>query len=400
MCAPTQAHALKPLTGSRLTRRCYGSQEYRDKIHRPHKAKANRKVVLQEVEEEAQHDDEELWSPDKDNPEYVNEDRQLCVSENVYVDGRELVYNVNTVGCYDQFDMRRYVNAKECLALKKSYLPRRNQVPTMFVTHNVNGLRRFDNSGDMSTFCKEKRDHFQIISFVEVKVPCHADGDRSRPAERYGQLMSKLNQCLPNFKLYCSFSSAAYGGNILAVRDDVSVPMVRYNLLPPAEEYEHKHNEDGRLIVAEFPELLYVQAYVPHVGVNDRAKVIRRRAWDKTVHEFFYNWRRVSNKPYIYQGDLNIVHKEEDLRVDKYKFIAKHFSDPVVDACDVGYPGDTSREKVAFTNLMVDGRFVDAALSNNVHSMTWRGQGSYTNILARLDYFLLSESRLCSTLFY
>ena len=53
----------------------------------------------------------------------------------------------------------------------------------------------------------------------------------------------------------------------MAVRDDVTVPMVRYNLLPLAEEYEHKHHEDGRLIVAEFPELLYVQAYVPHVGV-------------------------------------------------------------------------------------------------------------------------------------
>ena len=54
--------------------------------------------------------------------------------------------------------------------------------------------------------------------------------------------------------------------------------MVRYNLLPHAGEYEHKQNDDGRLIVAEFPELLYIQAYVPQVGVNDRAKVIRWRA--------------------------------------------------------------------------------------------------------------------------
>ena len=54
-------------------------------------------------------------------------------------------------------------------------------------------------------------------------------------------------------------------------------------------------------------------AYVPHVGVNDRPKVIRRRAWDKMVHEFFTNWSRVSNKTYAYVGDLNVVHSDEDL---------------------------------------------------------------------------------------
>ena len=169
MCAPTQAHALKPLTGSRLTRRCYGSQEYRNKIHRPHKVKMNQKVLVEEISEDGQHDDEVLWSPDKDNPEYVNEDMQLCVSENVYVEGHKLAYNLNTGGRYDKFDMRRYVNGKECLVLKQSYAPKRNQVPTMFITHNVNGLQRFDNSGDMEVFCKEKRDHFQLISFVEEK---------------------------------------------------------------------------------------------------------------------------------------------------------------------------------------------------------------------------------------
>ena len=121
--------------------------------------------------------------------------------------------------------------------------------------------------------------------------------------------------------------------------------MVRYNLLPPAEEYEQKHHEDGRLIVAEFPELLYVQAYVPHVGVNDRPKVFRRRAWDKMVHEFFTNWGRVSNKQYAYVGDLNVVHSDEDLVVDRHKFIDRDFISPAVDSNDIGYPGDTPSEK-------------------------------------------------------
>ena len=205
MGTSTRVHTPRPLTGSALGRRCYGSKEYRGKVHKPHKVKMNQKVLVEEIADDGQHDDEVLWSPDKDNPEYVNEDMQLCVSENVYVEGHKLAYNLNTGGCYDKFDMRRYVNGKECLVRKQSYAPRRNQVPTMFITHNVNGLRRFDNSGDMSTFCKEKRDHYQVISFVEVKVPCHADGDRSRPAERYKQLISKLIQCLPNHRLYCSF---------------------------------------------------------------------------------------------------------------------------------------------------------------------------------------------------
>ena len=62
-------HTSKPLTGSELKRRCYGSKEYRNKVHRAHKVKVNTKVVVPEIADEGQYEDEALWSPDKDNPD-------------------------------------------------------------------------------------------------------------------------------------------------------------------------------------------------------------------------------------------------------------------------------------------------------------------------------------------
>ena len=76
-------HTSKPLPGSMLGRRCYGSKEYRSKVHRPHKSKVNQKVLVEEIADDGQHDDEVLWSPDKDNPECVNEDATVCVGKRI-----------------------------------------------------------------------------------------------------------------------------------------------------------------------------------------------------------------------------------------------------------------------------------------------------------------------------
>ena len=73
------------------------------------------------------------------------------------------------------------------------------------------------------------------------------------------------------------------------------------------------------------------------------------------------------------------MHSDEDLIVDRYKFIDRNFNSPVVDSDDIGYPGDTPSEKAAFADFMVDGRFFDVGATQFVTGydrMTWRGQGS------------------------
>ena len=55
--------------------------------------------------------------------------------------------------------------------------------------------------------------------------------------------------------------------------EECSLPSVRYNLEPEAEEYENKHNEEGRIIVAEFPDLRVISVYVPHNSMSNAERV-------------------------------------------------------------------------------------------------------------------------------
>ncbi len=70
-------------------------------------------------------------------------------------------------------------------------------------------------------------------------------------------------------------------------------------------------DQEGRTIVAEYPEFYVVGCYVPNAGQGLKRLKYRIGSWDKQFRVFME--KLDSKKPVILCGDLNCAHKEIDI---------------------------------------------------------------------------------------
>ena len=267
----------------------------------------------------------------------------------------------------------------------------RGRVPRRFWTWNVDGLTPRVASG-LEEFCKQARLILpDVISLQEPRLECCSNRGRTFASLRCSKVLDYLCSRLPRYKFYCSFASKKYAGQILAVFEECSLPSVRYNLEPEAEEFDNKHDEEGRIIVAEFHDLRIISVYVPHNSMSNAERVKRRCQFDDKFRVFLSNQYRVSSKPIVLLGDLNSVHEDEDF------YVPSHFVAPVAEdlsSVDVGFPGTTESERKRFRLLLSEARLIDYGLyatSTGVDRWTWQGRGKFKEFHSRLDYVLVSE---------
>lgn len=76
-----------------------------------------------------------------------------------------------------------------------------------------------------------------------------------------------------------------------------------------------EHDEEGRLITAEYPYLYVVNAYVPNSGDGLKRLDYRLQQWD--VHFAEYLQQLAAKKPVVLTGDLNCCHQEIDIHAPK-----------------------------------------------------------------------------------
>ena len=139
-----------------------------------------------------------------------------------------------------------------------------------------------------------------------------------------------------------------------------------------------EHDNEGRVLTAEFNDFFLVNVYVP----NSRRELERlpyRQVWDA---DFLRHLKTLEKKkPVIFCGDLNVAHTEIDLANPKAN-IRNH--------------GFTIEERNGFT------AFVNAGFVDTFREFE-KGGGHYTwwspmsgarsrNIGWRIDYFLISKS--------
>lgn len=77
---------------------------------------------------------------------------------------------------------------------------------------------------------------------------------------------------------------------------------------------EEEHDQEGRVIVAEFESFVLVTAYVPSAG-RGLVRLEYRQRWDEAFRTFLKDL--ASRKPLGLCGDLNVAHEEIDLRNPK-----------------------------------------------------------------------------------
>lgn len=139
-----------------------------------------------------------------------------------------------------------------------------------------------------------------------------------------------------------------------------------------------EHDNEGRVITLGFTDFYFVNVYTP----NSRRELERldyRMTWEDAFREYLHNLDLV--KPVILCGDLNVAHKEIDLK------------NPSTNRHNSGF---TDEERGKFDELLSAG-FTDTfrhLYPDKVDAYTWWSYFSKSrerNIGWRIDYFVVSN---------
>ena len=138
-----------------------------------------------------------------------------------------------------------------------------------------------------------------------------------------------------------------------------------------------EHDQEGRVISLEFEKYFLVTVYTP----NSKRELLRldyRQKWDADFLSFVKDLEQ--KKPVIFCGDLNVAHKEIDLKNPK---------------TNRRNPGFTDEERSSFDNI-IDAGFIDTFREFNSEGghYTWWSymfQARKKDIGWRIDYFCISE---------
>tara|TARA_B100001029_G_C14956605_1_gene391947 strand:- start:17 stop:775 length:759 start_codon:yes stop_codon:yes gene_type:complete len=139
-----------------------------------------------------------------------------------------------------------------------------------------------------------------------------------------------------------------------------------------------KHDLEGRVITAEFNDYFLVTVYTPNSKRELLRLKYRQKEWD--VDFLKYLKKLENNKPVVFCGDLNVAHKEIDLK------------NPKTNHRNAGF---TDEERIGFDNYINAG-FIDTFREFE------KGEGYYTwwsymfqarsrNVGWRIDYFCISK---------
>ena len=139
-----------------------------------------------------------------------------------------------------------------------------------------------------------------------------------------------------------------------------------------------EHDNEGRVITLEFEDFYFITVYTPN-SQSELKRLDYRMKWEDDFREYLKKLDNV--KPVIVCGDLNVAHKEIDLK------------NPKTNRKNAGFT-DEEREKLT---ILLDNGFIDTYRYFNpdkegIYSWwSYRFNARKNNSGWRIDYFLASE---------
>ena len=139
-----------------------------------------------------------------------------------------------------------------------------------------------------------------------------------------------------------------------------------------------EHDKEGRVITLEFDDFYMITVYTPN-SQNELARLPYRMTWEDAF--LAYLKKLEETKPVVFCGDLNVAHKEIDLK------------NPKTNRKNAGF---TDEEREKFSTLLEAG-FVDTFRHfypdmENIYSWwSYRFSARAKNAGWRIDYFVVSE---------
>ena len=175
---------------------------------------------------------------------------------------------------------------------------------------------------------------------------------------------------LPGYHQYWNYAvKKGYSGTAIFTKEE---PLsVSYGL--GLEE----HDQEGRVITLEFPDFYMVTVYTPN-SQDGLARLDYRMTWEE---EFLKYLKKLEEKkPVIFCGDLNVAHKEIDLK------------NPKTNRKNAGF---TDEEREKFSVLLENGfidtfRYFYPDLKDAYSWWSYRFHAREKNAGWRIDYFLVS----------
>ena len=220
------------------------------------------------------------------------------------------------------------------------------------ISWNVNGIRAVIKKGFIDFVNEFDPD---IICIQETKA--HPD-------------QVEMNLENYNYKYWNSAEKKGYSGTAifskikpLSVKNDMNIT---------------KHDNEGRVICFELKKYFLITVYTPNSKRDLSRLDYRSNEWDKDFLIYIKELEKV--KPVVFCGDLNVAHKEIDLK------------NPKTNKRNAGF---TNEERSGFENYIQAG-FLDTfrMFNNEPNHYTWWSymfNSRAKNVGWRIDYFCISE---------
>ena len=139
-----------------------------------------------------------------------------------------------------------------------------------------------------------------------------------------------------------------------------------------------EHDNEGRVITCEYENFYLVTVYTPNAQ-SELARLDYRMTWDDAFRKYLLELD--AKKPVIVCGDMNVAHKEIDLK------------NPGLNRGSAGF---TDEEREKFTKLLESGftdtfRHLHPDLVGAYSWWSYRFKARQNNAGWRIDYFLVSD---------
>lgn len=230
------------------------------------------------------------------------------------------------------------------------------------IAWNINGIRAISKKNHLVDLINSEDP--DIFCLGETKINCN-----------YDEIHLKLNNKYFAYWSPCRVRNGYSGTAIFSKKEPMSV---NYGLVIGDKDYD----EEGRVITCEYKKFILVHVYTPNSGQALARLEYRTKTWDKMFTKYILKLQE--KKEVIICGDLNVAHKEIDLKNPK---------------TNLRTAGFTVEERESFDTILKKTSLLDSFREMHPEIIkysfwSYRFKSREKNAGWRIDYFLLSKKLL------